>query len=279
MRKRFTIPILATLLALPATAGDRRVADKELVRSMRASHVKNEGANTVVWTPARWSEAQRRDVARMLDEVVPRVEGVLSKSFDADAYGEKQIEYFVVEGDEIPSHVYGGYEHDPAADDPPVVFLSGLDSGEAPYIHETAHIVGGPFGSLLLREGLATYVQFAVKPGAMRPLVKMGDVSDTNSLNAALARLLGRPEVAAKTAAWLANPEKDGAFATRADRGLFYAISASFTAFLVERIGIEAFMHVYAAEDAKAALTAATRKPWGDWVAEWLQTTRPQSSG
>ena len=236
--------------------------DAELAEAMRSTNVRVAGKRAIVWAPPTWSAEKRTAVAASLDQVIASVEQRL---------GRKQsvpIEYLLSDSDELPSHVYGGYAHTDA--DPAIVFLSGLDSGEAPHIHETVHIVGGKFGSLLLREGLATYAQFAVQPGKMRPLVKLGEVTDRKSLDAAAARIVSKPNGRELATKWLANPAKKVAFASRPDRSLFYAVSASFVAHLIDGMGMESFMKLYAADDPVAALERMTGKPWRTWTEEWL---------
>lgn len=236
--------------------------DADLVKAMRATNVRTAGKRAIVWAPPAWPAEKRASVAASLDQVITNVETLLGRKQEAP------IEYFISDSDDLPSHVYRGYEHTDA--DPAIVFLSGLDSGEAPHIHETVHIVGGKFGSLLLREGLATYVQFSVQPGKMRPLVKLGEVTDLKSLDAAAARIVAKPDWREQTTAWLATPAKKVAFASRPERGLFYAVSASFVAFVIDRIGLESFMTVYAADDPAASLEKITGKPWKTWTEEWL---------
>lgn len=267
--------ILAVLLLLAATtnAAGRRDADAELAKSMRASHVKTTGQRAIVWTPADWTAEKRTAVTSSLDAVIPRVESLLGRSFDRDAYGQPHIEYFITDADDVPSHVHGGYGHSSADGDDPIVFLSGLASGEAPHIHETAHIIGGPFGSLLLREGIATWTQFTLQPGKMRPLVNLGNVTDLQSLDAALPRMLMKPKNAEASARWLADPAKSVSFASRPERGLFYAVSASFVAFLIDGAGIETTMAAYASSNPAAVIEARTGKPWQQWAEAWLART------
>lgn len=265
---RVTVPGLVLLLALPVLA-DRRAADDELLRGLRSAHTRVAGERVIVWAPAAWTEEKRKANVANLDDVVVRVERLLGKKFAAEVYEQTEIEYFISADDATPSHVYAGYDHDPS-NDPAYVFLSGLESGEAPHIHETAHIVGGPFGSLLLREGLATYVQFTLQPGRMRPLVKLGDVTDIASLDAAVRKLLASPKAKKQTLAWLDKPARLVAFESRPQRGVFYAVSASFVAFLVSEIGMETFMRVYAADDVRAAIENETGKSWGSWTDAWL---------
>jgi hypothetical protein len=258
--KRIFVFVLTFVTA--TVAADQRLKDTELAQSMRSTNVRVAGKRSIVWAPPSWSADKRTSVAASLDHVIAQVEKILGRKQDVT------IEYFLSDSDEMPSHVYGGYDH--SAADPAIVFLSGLDSGEAPHIHEPVHIIGGKFGSLLLREGLATYVQFALQPGKMRPLVRLGEVTDRKSLDATAERIVSKPNGRELATAWLANPAKKVAFYSRPDRALFYAVSASFVAFLIDRIGIETFMVVYASDDPAASLERVTGKPWKQWTEEWF---------
>lgn len=249
--------LVLTFVTTTIAADDARLAD-----AMRSTNVRVAGQRAIVWAPPGWSAETRTAIAASLDRVIADVEQRLGRKQAAP------IEYLLSDSDDLPSHVYRGYEHTDA--DPPVVFLSGLDSGEAPHIHETVHIVAGEFGSLLLREGLATHVQFAVQPGKMRPLVKLGEVTDRKSLDAAAARILATPKGRERAKRWLADPEKKVVFTSRPERGLFYAVSASFVGHLIDRIGIETFMKVYAADDPAAALERLTGTSWSATAEEWL---------
>jgi hypothetical protein len=238
--------------------------DDAAIAAMRASHVKSAGARVVVWAPAAWPAEKRASVTASLDHVVAQVETTLARKHEAP------IEYYLSDSDELPSHVYGGYEH--KASDRPVVFLSGLDSGEAPHIHETVHLVGGELHSLLLREGIATYVQFAVQPGKMRPLVKLG-ATDLPSLDKAAAAIVAKNR--AQALDWIADPAKSVDFSSRPERGMFYAVSASFTAHLVRELGMSAFMEAYGSENPVAAIEKRSGKSWQQWTDEWLKKIGP----
>jgi hypothetical protein len=231
------------------------LTDADLAQSIRSTNVQSAGERVIVWAPPAWPAEKRADVTASLDATVARVETALGRKHPG------KIEY-VLAPDEVPSHVYRGYDH--AVDDPPIVFLSGLDSGESPHIHETVHLVAGEFGSLLLREGLATYVQFQIQPGKMRPLVKLGEVTDVKSLDAVMPSILA--EHREQVMNWLAHPVKKVDFKSRPERGLFYAVSTSFTAFLIERVGFETVMKAYASPDPKKVIEA-----WPELVAAWAQ--------
>lgn len=254
---KHSIAVLLLFATTAAAAG--RAEDDRAIEAIRAANVKTVGERVIVWAPPSWPEAKRAEVTATLDQYVLSVQQVLARPRTAT------IEYFITASDDIPSHVYGAYEHDTTSD-PPYVFLSGLDSGEAPHIHETAHIVGGNFGSLLLREGLATHVQFALEPGKkMRPLVKMG-ATDRETLDAAVTQILAKPQHRELALRWIANPAKRVDFTSRPERGVFYAVGASFTAFLIDRLGMEAFLKAYAADDPRSAIPS-----WQALTDEWLR--------
>lgn len=266
--------VTATLVALPVLAADRRSDDHALAASMKASHVRIEGERAIVWAPAGWDRKQTQRTVAMLDAAVADVEKVLGTRFDAASYGQQRIEYFISDSDDVPSHVIGGYQHDPQSD-PPYVFLSGLSSGEAPHLHETAHIIAGRFGSLLLREGLATYAQFTTQPGPMRPLAKLEGVVDLSTLDRVLPALLAQKGARERVEAWLATPSKNVRFDSRPDRALFYSVSASFVAHMVGELGVETFMRIYAQDDVAAALGKESGRPWSEWTAEWIKDRTP----
>ncbi|HEX2061683.1 MAG TPA: hypothetical protein VHK90_13165 [Thermoanaerobaculia bacterium] len=270
MTYRIVALALSISFAAVALAAGRRAEDDKLVTAMRATNVKTVGQRAIVWSPPAWPAEKRSAVVASLDQVISRVEEILGRKFDAKTYGRRHIEYFITDSDEVPSHVYGAYEHEAEQGDPPYVFLSGLDSGEAPHIHETVHIVGGRFGSLLLREGVATYVQFAAQPGKMRPLVKMGTVTDIKTLDGAVATLLENPKMRTLATSWIANPGKNVDFESRPERAKFYAVSASFTAFLIDKVGMDVFMRAYASDDPRSLIASATGKSWEHWTNAWL---------
>lgn len=252
--------LAATLFAAAASTAAES-DDAQLARAIRASHVRTGTSRAVVWTPASWSAAASSEVATKLDRTVRDVEEFLGRKQSA------RVEYLIV-GEGVPSHVFGGYRHSDG--DPDLVFLAGIETGDAPHIHETTHIVAGEFGSLLLREGLATHVQFALAPGPMRPLAKFGGARDRSTLDAALGKVLGDPDKRAKAEAWIDNPAKVVAFKSRKERTLFYAVAASFTSFVIDEVGVSRFLDLYDERDVKTAARRATGKSWAAFQREWL---------
>ena len=255
--------ILASMIISTAAEGGTHPTDDALVARTKATAVSIKRERAIIWAPSSWTEAQRSAAASQLDQSVRDVERLLSRK---DA---RMIQFFLVD-EETPSHVYGGYEH--TTDDEAIVFIAGLETGEAPYLHETTHIVAGEFGSLLLREGLATHVQFSIDPGPMRPLVKLGEITDRKSLDRALTAEFSKEERLSLANEWIANPAKKLKFSSRPDRSFFYAVAASFTSFVIDRIGLAEFMRLYAEPDPRSAKFGDTT--WQSLHEQWLRSVQ-----
>jgi hypothetical protein len=101
----------------------------------------------------------------------------------------------------------------------------------------------------------------------MRPLVKLG-ATDLQSLDKAAAAIVSKNR--AQALGWIANPAKSVDFTSRPERGMFYAVSASFTAHLVRELGMSAFMEAYGSENPVAAIETRSGKSWQQWTDEWL---------
>jgi len=152
------------------------------------------------------------------------------------------------------------------------IALSRLQRGEAPLLHETAHVLLSPSADFIvahrgrfegdderawLIEGIATYVAMSVSKAARIPEGDPLGVGSIDQLDARCVRALATP-VAVEVLPYIGTagaPEALGSVTRRAEVGpAFYGCSASFNGYLAARIGLEALIRLLIADDSQAQL-------------------------
>ena len=168
------------------------------------------------------------------------------------------------------------------------VSLSRLQSGSAPLLHETAHVLLSPStdfvlargarfdmehdGPVWLIEGIATYVAMSVSKSAGVPEGDPLNVGRLEQLDRRCATALDTP-VGAEVLPFIGvvgAPEALGSVERRPIVGpAFYACAASFNKYLAGRIGADALIQLMAAKDAQARFEKLTGRSVTALRADW----------
>lgn len=198
-----------------------------------------------------------------LDEVdayVVLISSYLGRTAWRDRYGGTgKIEFFH-EPDGY-CHVEGGYYHFES----PVlrVHLNGsFRSDRAPLAHEITHLILPEYGSLSLREGLASEIQDRF--GRNISLYSLG--ADVHSLSVRF--LAGSSGHVVDAVGQPGIPGID-LMGDEEVRAAFYVLSHSFSKYLLDRLGTEAFLRLYESRDLAAEYHAVTGSGLEALKAEW----------
>ena len=275
-----TLALLLVLAAEPAVAqrargtADVAASDDSISALLMREGTRYEAPHAVLWVAhGALSDAEAAAFAAELDAGVQALAALLGAGLDREHYRDDRVQVFV-SGRIGVSHVYAGYAH-PSFDRPYLFLNAGkVRDGSAPYLHELAHILAWRFGSHSLREGFATYLALEVSAagvGRSGDLFGMSDRAAADSLARALlptpagqAALpwIGRSGYADESVTSTENPES---------RAAYYVLGQSYARFLVERLGMAAFLRVLQAQDTDAAL-AATGRSGEEWRNDWLRS-------
>lgn len=191
-----------------------------------------------------------------IDKAIGDIENFIGLQFDKDAYGEEKIEYFVHSG-RVASHTITGYQ--PGKYMHPVVFLSFASEKNAPYVHETVHIIAWDWSAPWLEEGLAVFLNDELSGYPSFP--NYGEDLDT----------LAKSMLVYTSALQKIDRNEIPEFPTREERRAYYILSGSFVKYVYNVIGIEKLMRIYKAEDTRKAFAEITGKTLNRWKNEWLQ--------
>lgn len=194
--------LLLWLMAGPAIAHPQVDADDVLVDSLRRTGVRVEAPKSIMWVQQGALDDQEiHAFAESFGRAVVAIERLIGNGIDSSHYGGAQIHVFVARNVGI-SHVYGSYQH--MRYNLPYLFLDAekVRSGEAPYIHESAHIVAWRFGSHSLREGLASYLEAQIRTEAGLPGSALFGASSVEAVDRDAAARLDAP-AAAEVLAWI----------------------------------------------------------------------------
>jgi hypothetical protein len=258
--------VSALFFFLPAKVSgiDYPVRDDKMIEKAHSSFAKITGSRVTVWyAPEDLPKQKAADLADLADKGIVLIEKSLFMTMDKSHYKTDHIEIIVE--NPVVSHVYGGYDH--PRYDKPVVFLKNAQAASrtTPVLHEMTHIIAWKFSSHSLREGLANYMQLTNAPLAGYPAYpprKMADNMASKALESeygeSLFATLGKDGVDSLT---LPTDPKS--------RPQFYAVSQSFTQYLIEKKGLAVFMKIYSAPSAEKACRKLTGKDLDEWKEEW----------
>lgn len=149
----------------------------------------------------------------------------LKKSYNDYLY-KKKIPTLFFHGEKVVSHLVDGY--DTSSKRVPYVILSYYGIGNCPLLHELTHFIMGNASSLMIREGLAGYME--IKYGKNNCYPNFG--KEVNSL------LLEYNESYNDMYNILVKENLQ-------NRKLFYLLSYSFCTWLIESFGLEKFLKIY----------------------------------
>jgi len=259
VRKLPVVPLLASFCLFGAASIFAETNDDGTIKRMRLQGIKHTTERAILWVEKGYlSNREIRDFGSVVDRGIVRAEAYLRRPFDREHHGENRIHYFI-RGGRFASHVYGGYHQRRYRR--PVVFLSFVKEGKAPYLHETVHILAWDFHALWIREGLAVYLND--KLGGYRAFPNFGrDIDEcakeyiTDTWGGTLA-LIG----------------KDGipTFSTPEERRTFYVFSGSFVKFLDGEFGTEKLMSIYRTKKVSKTFRDLTGKDMKNWKQAWLK--------
>jgi len=272
---------VAAALAFPTLADQRPVEAPSWIQqqssvalALYSTGTKVERARAVVWFEA--AKISPSEEQRWGDLISKGVDGI--ETFLGLSCGPERLEYFVADGFGTTSHYVAGPT--------PRVFLplSRVQSGAAPYLHETVHHLvfryarhrtASPVHAWIL-EGFPSYVEDAVAeqiggiPG--RVFTKGGNVEIDAETRRALSTPVGRDivEFIGRTGA---PPNVDTDRENVASR--FYVMGQSFTKYLIETMGLRAFTRTILplflnSEQLEAQVQVVTSKSLDQLRREWL---------
>lgn len=170
------------------------------------------------------------------------------------------------------------------------VSLQRVQSGSAPLLHETAHVLLSPNtdfvlargarfdmehdGPVWLIEGIATFVAMSVSKSTGAPEGDPLNVGRLEQLDRRCATALGTPvgDEVLPFIGVVGSPEALGSVQRRPIVGpAFYACSASFNKYLAGRLGLDRLIELMAAKDAQARFEKLTGRSVAALKADWRQ--------
>lgn len=266
---RLVTGLLLLLISLPLLAMEH-AEDERLARLARESGPSLASSRVTLWYPARlFTTSEAQAFLDQLDTALKEIEQRLQRPLDRAHYGEQAIEVFLSPQAGV-SHVYGSYQQ-PRYDKPWIFLLPRMVKDQrSPYSHEMTHLVAWRFQAHSLREGLACWMQVTLAQagkGLNTPVHGFTNRAEADRLSAdALRGSAGPALLAAMGSDGL--PERNLTAPGGQERSDYYALSYSFVAFLIERLGLADFMKLYEAPSLRdpAALAgvdiAQLRQQW-----------------
>ena len=230
--------------------------DLSLMAAMQSTGDKYVSGRSVLWVEKGYMAGEEaRLLQQRIDQAISSVEDFTGIEYASKAYGKERIEYFVHSGREA-SHTIAGYQ--PRKYMHPVVFLSFAAERNAPYVHETVHIIAWDWSAPWMEEGLAVFLNDELSGYPSYP--NFGEDLDKLAKSAlqyqSALRKVGRSEL----------PE----FPSEKERRAYYILSGSFIKYIHTQIGMEQLMEIYRAGDTQKAFYRITGRSLGVIKNEWV---------
>lgn len=247
-------------------------------------------------------------LAGAADRALNVLEFILERPLDTDALGTPVRIY--ISPDINNGHVWRGYRH--PADPKAIIFLppqraaDSVRNKNSVEVHEMTHLMTWRYHSHTLREGLADYLAFSVRPGTHYHAPKAkpsGDFSMTKAIESLGAKALGlfgvghalqtpKPEhvnalanisetsvLAITERLGTTQPPPDNIFGHSFFRSAYYQASYEFVNHFIELGGLDRFLSLYAAENPEALYEPLYGKKREQLVTEALEGVVPLASG
>jgi hypothetical protein len=215
---------------------------------------------------------EARAFAAQVSDGVAAVERLTGRALDRARYGDDRVHVFVSRAVTV-SHVYGSYEHQRYPK--PYLYLNAMKvrRREAPYLHETTHLVAWRFGSHSLREGVASYVEALAAAEGLGYGAGLFGARDAAAADS-LARRAAAGPAAARVLPWVgAGGFAPASVTSPSDleaRAAYYVLSQSFAQFLARAVGLPTVLRLYEADDTERAYAALTGDDRATWTRRWL---------
>ena len=273
-------PLIAIfgLLVFATIARAQVPADDAIVAALRETGQQLTTASIVLRVgPGALPDSAATSFVQDLQAGVAEIERILGSTLDTDHYApEDRIHVFVADSIGV-SHVYGSYAH---MEHPrPYLFLDAekVRAGEAPYLHELTHILAWKFGSHSLREGLASYVEAAIRAELGMSSSALFGASSPEAIDAHAAERVGSP-AAAEVLPWIGATGFAPVSVTTPNRprlrATYYSLSQSFVQYMIRELSLDAFLQVYKSPEPPAELRRLTGRSLEQWKDEWQSYLR-----
>lgn len=231
--------------------------DLSLIASIKSNAEKYVLDCSILWIEKGYlSKKEAHLLQQKIEKAIRDIEDFIDLKFDKEAYKKEKIEYFVYSGQEA-SHTITGYQ--PRKYMHPVIFLTFAAEKNAPYVHETVHIIAWDWNTPWIEEGLAVFLNDKLNGHPAFP-------NYGNDIDKLAKSMLGF-----KSALWLVGEKGIPEFSASEERRAFYILSGSFTKYLYTHVGIEKLMRIYKAKDTQKAVAEITGKKLDMLKKEWIE--------
>ncbi|MGM7702460.1 hypothetical protein ACSVDE_12100 [Pseudalkalibacillus sp. Hm43] len=259
-KRRLIIPMAICFTLLNACSNHEPVDKQENVVETEASdHQYSEFTSEddqVQFTIAINGSFPEETVKRIEDETIDGYESILELTDQALAE-QKEVMIQLEKGQ--------GYSHYSNG----VIYLYNVGTDNEFLIHELVHaLLGYDFknAGYFTLDGLAMYVNNQITD--TEPLARFGHSSHEwmNYLNEIDVGIPLEALIDPEQSLRINDPRKEGL-----DRGFFYIQSESFSTYLIEKYGMDAFMKIYNQSDLKTIILQTYGKEIGELEAEWMR--------
>jgi hypothetical protein len=231
--------------------------DAARVRRLTKSGTKVESERVTAWfSKGAMSASEMQDVLRRLDVTVTTIEAFVHVPRPWQEARKRRVEYFFEEGPFFVPHATINRQV--------LMPIVRLRDGQAPILHETTHaLLTPPQGHrplAWLTEGVATYVAKAISQEKQIPEGDRFELGEIDQIDGKCAAGLSSTE-GARVLPFIGAPGNLQVLYAMEPairmRQVFYGCAASFTKYLVERLGLERVVDLLPDADPHAAIEKA----------------------
>lgn len=258
-----TILLICLLTSLSVHAVDwDLMSDPQIIEELNRTGEKLEVSNGVVYyEKGQLSESGLKKTKEEFEAAIKEVLELLGISLKRERYKDSLPALYIYHAVNSGPHIYFGHEHHMA--EIPAIFIPSpiIKANYAPIFHEVVHLVTENFWSHSLREGLADFVQFYLRPG-QKASMKM-TVLDFHSH----AR-----EVLKKESRVFKFVGGEGYhYDSIQERIDFYQLSRSFVTYLIHQYGGAKFLKLY---ETKNGYNTICNKSLDQLKSDWTKAVK-----
>ncbi len=263
----FSNSIFANHLAVSC---DDLKCDEPLSQKLIQNGVKYETSKAIIWVEkGSLTQEEIHQFGTLVEQGITNIEKFLKNNLDVKKSSGRKLQYFVSPKIDV-SHVY--YKDLKGLYDPKLFMPSQrVKDHNAPYLHETAHILAGD-NSEWFSEGFASYIESYVSENMGGYSAHIFDLDGNKGIDEQAAKAI-RTKAGKAAIQLIGDNEKTLSLSSNDQtlRAAAYVLYQSAVKFLIKNVSLEKTMQIYREKGTEKSFNEVTNHTLEEWKTKWIQ--------